>query len=270
VLKIGEFSVLTQVPVKTLRYYDELGLLKPARVDAESGYRYYSANQLPRLHRILALRDLGFPLEQVAQALDEGVGPDALRGMLMLRRAEQEGRLREETERLSRLNALLLLIEQEGVRAGEVVLKDVAPQTIASIREVIAGAREIGALFGRLGKAFGGAWPEGTAVALWHDSEYLEGALDMEAGVYLKTRIAVVEPVAIRELPAATVASIVHHGSFARIREAYTAILHWIDANEYRQAGPMRVLFLRVSSPTTREDESNVTEIQVPVAKEAK
>ena len=79
VLKIGEFSVLTQVSIKTLRYYDEVGLLKPARVDLDSGYRYYSAGQVPRLQRILALKDLGFPLDGIAKAIDDGVTVDALR-----------------------------------------------------------------------------------------------------------------------------------------------------------------------------------------------
>lgn len=65
VLKIGDFSRLTFVSVKTLRYYDELGLLRPVRVDEFTGYRYYSADQLPRLNRILALKDLGLSLEEV-------------------------------------------------------------------------------------------------------------------------------------------------------------------------------------------------------------
>jgi DNA-binding transcriptional MerR regulator len=78
VLKIGEFSTLTQVSIKTLRHYDELGLLKPVRIDPESGYRYYSASQLPRLHRILALKDLGFPLHRVA-----GISGSASRGSML-------------------------------------------------------------------------------------------------------------------------------------------------------------------------------------------
>lgn len=94
-LKIGEFSSLSQTSITTLRHYDELGLLKPVHVDAATGYRYYSVSQLPRLHRILALKDLGFPLERVAGALDEGVNADALKGMLLLRRIEQEQHVRE-------------------------------------------------------------------------------------------------------------------------------------------------------------------------------
>ena len=86
--KIGEFSKLVQVPVPTLRYYDQVGLLKPIEVDPLTGYRYYSASQMPRLNRILALKGLGFSLEQIAAALDEGLTPEQMRGMLRLRHAQ--------------------------------------------------------------------------------------------------------------------------------------------------------------------------------------
>jgi effector-binding domain-containing protein len=74
-------------------------------------------------------------------------------------------------------------------------------------------------------------------------------------------------PLAVRELPAAKAASIVHHGAFSRIGEAYLGVLHWVDANGYRKAGPPRELFIQVSQPASRDDESNVAEIQVPVEK---
>lgn len=266
--KIGEFSALTRVPVKTLRYYDELGLLRPVRIDPESGYRFYAASQLPRLHRILALKDLGFPLDRIAQALDKGINADTLRGMLMLRQAEQEERLRDESDRLTRLKALLRLIGQEGIRAGEVVVKDAIPQQIASIRAVIATYRDVGSLFEQLYRTIGPLASPGLPLAVWHDAEYKERHVDVEAGVYLRQPIQAPKPVSVRELPGATVASIVHHGAFNRISEAYLAILHWIDANGFRQAGPMRELFLHVALPASRDDETNVTEIQIPVARD--
>jgi DNA-binding transcriptional MerR regulator len=71
-LKIGEFSKLSRVSVKALRHYDEIGLLRPVQVDPSTGYRFYGHEQLPRLDRILALRDLGFSLEQIGQMLEEG------------------------------------------------------------------------------------------------------------------------------------------------------------------------------------------------------
>jgi phosphoribosylaminoimidazole-succinocarboxamide synthase len=112
-LRIGDFARLSQVPVKTLRYYDDLGLITPARVDESTGYRYYSVEQLPRLNRLLALKDLGFSLDQIARVLNDGVTHVQLRGMLMLKRAEVEDRLVEEKRRLNRIEARLREIEQE-------------------------------------------------------------------------------------------------------------------------------------------------------------
>jgi DNA-binding transcriptional MerR regulator len=88
--KIGEFSRLSRVSVRMLRYYDQLGLLKPSQTDSFTNYRYYSADQLPRLNRILALRDLGFSLEQIKDMLEEELSTDQLLGMLKLKRAELE------------------------------------------------------------------------------------------------------------------------------------------------------------------------------------
>ena len=95
-LKVGEFSRLSQVTVKTLHHYDEIGLLKPAHIDPFTAYRYYSVDQLPRLHRIMALKELGLSLEQVKDILDEALSPDEIRGMLRLQRAEVQQHLRAE------------------------------------------------------------------------------------------------------------------------------------------------------------------------------
>ncbi len=80
-IKIGEFSRLAHVPVPTLRYYDQMGLLKPVEVDKFTGYRYYTVSQLPRLNRILSLKGLGFSLEQIGMALADGLTPEQMRGM---------------------------------------------------------------------------------------------------------------------------------------------------------------------------------------------
>src|SRR5262245_65829749 len=113
-LRIGDFSKLAQVPVPTLRYYDRLGLLKPAQVDKFTDYRYYTVEQLPRLNRILALKDLGFSLEQIERLLDEDLSLEQLRGMLKMKQAEVEQHLAEEHERLARIAARLRQIEREG------------------------------------------------------------------------------------------------------------------------------------------------------------
>jgi DNA-binding transcriptional MerR regulator len=268
VLKIGEFSSLAQVSIRTLRHYDEVGLLKPMHVEAESGYRLYSMSQLPRLHRILALRDLGFPLDRIGEALEEGVSVDALHGMLLLRRAEQEKQVEEETERLNRLKALIHLIGKEGRMTNDVIMKEVEPQWIVSLRENIPAYRVVGRLIGKLYGLLGPLGGQGMGVGLLHDREYKEQDVDVEAGVYLKQPVEVQAPLRCYQLPAERVASVVHHGAFNRIGEAYTDLLRWVEANAYHPCGPTRELFLHVNQPASRDDSSNVTEIQVPVQNE--
>ncbi|MDL1909078.1 MerR family transcriptional regulator [Chloroflexi bacterium CFX6] len=104
-IRIGDFSKLSRVPVKTLRYYDEMGLLEPVEVDPFTGYRLYEYSQLSTLNRILALKDLGFSLEEIGRLLDDGLSVEQMRGMLRLRETEARQRVREEAERLERIEA---------------------------------------------------------------------------------------------------------------------------------------------------------------------
>src|SRR5262245_17147378 len=123
-ISIGDFSKLGQVTVKTLRFYDEVGLLQPERVDACNGSRYYVFEPLARLNTILALKDLGLSLEQIRDLLAQGLPPEQLRGMLRLKLAEIGGRVQDEQARLARVAARLRQIEREpGMSHYEVVVK---------------------------------------------------------------------------------------------------------------------------------------------------
>ncbi len=270
--KIGDFSKLGQVSVKTLRYYDELGLLKPVEVDRFTGYRYYSADQLHRLNRILALKDLGLSLEEVAQLLDEELSAAQLRGMLRLKQVEARERVQEEQARLARVEARLRQIEEEGkMPTYEVVLKKVPPQKVASVRGTIANYGEPGPLWSELESylARHGIRPTGPCLTVYHDPEYRERDVDAE----------VCEPVdsvaeggderiKIYELPAVeTMASVVHRGPFTTFHEAYAALMEWLQRNGYRIIGPNREYYLHTTEPVNNDDPSYVTEIQVPVQK---
>ena len=114
-LKIGDFSRLGQVSVRMLRHYDELGLLKPVKVDHLTGYRYYAMDQLPRLHRIVALKELGFWLDQIARLLSSELSSEQIEGMLLLKRAEVEQQVRAEQTRLAHVEMRLRHIQREGV-----------------------------------------------------------------------------------------------------------------------------------------------------------
>jgi effector-binding domain-containing protein len=265
-LKIGEFSRLSRVSVKALRHYDEIGLLRPIQVDPFTGYRFYSHDQLPRLNRLLALRGLGFTLEQVGQLLEEGVSADQIRGMLRLRRAELLQELDEGRERLARVEVRLKQIEQEGrMPEYEVVVKYVEPQLVASVRDRLSSYGEIGRLFGELYGYLGPLGAAGLGGSLWHDGEFKESDVDGEAIAFLSRPVPESGRVKVYELPGATVASLVHRGPYGAIDQAYAALMGWIEANGYRLAGPDREIYLKGGNDPN--DPSYVTEIQQPVEK---
>jgi DNA-binding transcriptional MerR regulator len=267
-LKIGDFSALSQVSIKTLRYYDERGLLSPAHIHPSTGYRYYAAAQISQLHRILALKDLGFSLDQIAKCLEQKVTAEQMRGMLVLREAEQLAKVEEERDRLSRLRSRIRLIEQETRMPQEVLLKEISAQWVASVRETIANYPSVAPLYARVGTALGPGMTESVfSFASWHDREYRERDVDAEAGFYLQKPVTAADGVRVYELPAVNAASIIHNGSYQRLSEAYDALLRWVASNGYQVGGPIRELYLHMSLPARQDDESYVTEIQVPVSK---
>src|SRR5579875_1446910 len=139
-LNIGEFARLGQVSPRMLRHYDRLGLLRPDRVDPDTGYRSYGVQQLVRLHRLLALRDLGFTLEQIRGLLEGEATAEELRGMLRLRRAELEQNVMDEQNRLRRVEAHLRAIEgSNAVNTQDVVVKHTQPLRIVE-SQATAGA----------------------------------------------------------------------------------------------------------------------------------
>lgn len=271
--KIGDFSRLTQVTVKALRHYDRLGLLHPAQTDPMTGYRYYTSAQLPRLNRILALKELGFSLEEIGQLLDDELSPDELRGMLLLKQREASRAVEAEQARLARIEAHLHLIEQSEGAADEtnpadlgVVVKPVEARHVASVRAVLPAHRAIGELFREL-RAYqqrhrlqASDW-----VAIWHDAEYRDSGIDGEATFASSDPLPAEGRVQPRELEAvATMASVVHQGPPETIHVACMSLLRWIEAHGYQIVGPERAIALQRSGlgPHGRD---GITELQFPI-----
>lgn len=278
--KIGDFSKLAQVSVKTLRYYAQLGLLKPVWVDRFSGYRYYTLEQLPRLNRILALKDLGFSLEQIQQMLREDLAASELRGMLRLKQAELEQQLQDEQMRLRRIQARMRQIDQEGrLPAYDVVLKQIAPQRVAGIREVIPDIYQIQSLFARLQGAMGMqvtgldvnhaplTTPLAMPSAIYYDADYHEHDIDVEAALPVTRILAVNSRVVLHELPAVeSMACAVHQSGLDGLADAGRALLTWVEENGYRVIGPSREVYLQ-SLPGGEPVGPAVAEVQLPVQK---
>jgi DNA-binding transcriptional MerR regulator len=125
---IGEFARLGGVSVRTLRHYDDIGLLRPATVDPDTGYRGYSAEQLGRLNRVMALKELGLSLTQARRLLD-GITLDELRGMLILRRAQLEHELEEHKNQLAGVESRLGYIAREDAMPADDIVAKRIPAT---------------------------------------------------------------------------------------------------------------------------------------------
>jgi DNA-binding transcriptional MerR regulator len=269
-IRIGDFSKLSRVPVKTLRYYDEMNLLKPVEVDPFTGYRLYEYNQLSTLHRILALKDLGFSLEEIGRLLDDGLSAEQMRGMLKLRETEARQRVQEEAERLERIRARLRQIEQEnGMSKYDVVIKHVDEVKTASVRDVVPTPPEQGGLWQELEGylAMHHVRPKDACFTLYHDDEFKERDWDLEVCEPIDADLSESNRVKVQTLPAATMACTLHNGPFTTIGEAYNAIGKWITDNGYRIVGPCREVYLREAKNGSQTDPETVTEIQFPVEK---
>lgn len=135
--KIRDFSKLTLVSIKALRLYDKKGLLNPAKVDEENGYRYYEVNQLPRLNRILALKAMGFSLAEIKPLLEEELSLETLTKLLLIKENELKKEIKSVQQKLLQAKAMLKLISQEHDMKYDVVLKKLEAIQTVSLRRVI-------------------------------------------------------------------------------------------------------------------------------------
>ena len=224
-IRIGDFSKLSRVSIKALRYYDEMGLLKPIEVDRFTGYRYYEFDQLPRLYRILALKDLGFSLEEIGRLLENGLSVEQMRGMLKLRQAEIRQRVEEEAARLERVELWLREIEQEdSMSKYDVVIKKIEPIKVAAVRGVVPTPPDQRSLWDELMNYLNqkGARMIGPPMAIYHDKEFKERDWDIEVVMPIVDELTSENGVKIYDLPASEkTACVVHTGPFATIGEAY-------------------------------------------------
>ena len=271
-LKIGDFSKLAQVSVKTIRHYGRLGLLKPAWIDRFTSYRYYTLDQLGRLNRILALEDLGFSLEQVRELLRDDLSAAELRGMVRMKHAEIERQVQAEQARLARVAVRLRQIEREGRMPDyEVVVKRVRPHRVVGVRDIIANIGDVGRLLDEL-RAYLQAQnvtldATRPCMAIYYDAEYHDRGIDAEVAAPLLWRLPGTSRTVVHELPGAeTMACVVHQGSYETLTEAYETLIAWIEASEYRVSGPTRHVYLQGPEPGLSAD-SCVTEVQFPVSR---
>jgi DNA-binding transcriptional MerR regulator len=270
VLKIGEFARITQVSIVTLRHYDRCGLLKPQELDPETGYRYYSFDQLPRLNRILALKELGFSLEQIARQLEGELSLEQLQGMFALKQAQTQQMIDTEQARLTRIATRLRQIEQEGeMPAYDVLVKQVNAQLVATYREIVPLADGFRQHYQKIADYLESQHiqPGSPMMYLLHSrSEQHEDGLyiDMETAIPIPvTSLSGNGQVVIKTLSGGLVASAIHTGAELFLGRAYTSLYRWIKDNGYQIIAPPRQICLRYEEHM--DADQYVTEVQFPI-----
>ena len=268
---IGEFARLGTVSIRTLRHYDEIGLLPPARVDPQTGYRGYSAEQLRLLNRIVALKELGLSLAQARKLLD-GISLEELRGMLMLRRAQLEQELDEYKNKLSGVEARLRYIEREGAMpADDIVVKKIPAMGVvaiarpapafgpANIVPVVNQSRE---QFDQLG-ILSLVKEAGPLMIFYEHDNY------NDVTVYLALPVAeqpaeLPPPAQYLVLPEIEAATTVRNGPAASIFPmVYHDLIGWAGEHGYEAHGPGREIWIHEIDDVADVDQQ-VFEVQLP------
>ncbi|MEV5009314.1 MerR family transcriptional regulator [Streptomyces sp. NPDC055692] len=267
---IGDFARHGRVSVRMLRHYDAIGLLRPAHVDPATGYRYYAAAQLTRLNRVIALKDLGFTLQQVQDIVEEKVATEELRGMLRLRRAELESAMAAAAVRLVQVEARLRAIESEGhMPTNDVVIKSVPAVRVAELVATAASfePEDIGPVIGPLYDELfqlldaAGITPTGPGVAYYEDAPAGDGRISVHAAVQVSAPLQDSTFKVLDLPPLDKAATIVHRGLMDTVLPTAQILARWIDGNGYQSAGYPREINLEC--PENRDDW--VTELQAPV-----
>jgi DNA-binding transcriptional MerR regulator/effector-binding domain-containing protein len=274
--RIGDFSRLARVTIKTLHHYDEAGLLQPSHVDRQSGYRYYDASQLQTLHRILLLKDLGFSLEQIRDLLHADA--QSLARTLETRRQELAESIAADQSRLRRLEALRLTLDRQGQASPPpVLLRDSPAIEVYSIRERVPHfGMPMQALFeaAEAVVATEHARSAASPFTIFHDPDYREQDVDVEVCIPVKHSGAKLNTRVLPRCEAS--ASITYRGPYEQTPIAYSQLLEWMSRSGMCLAGPLREVYhcygadqVGYSLPAAvlaNSSDDFVTELQAPVA----
>jgi len=270
-MPIGRFSQVCRLTIKALRHYDELDLLKPALVDDDSGYRYYSAAQASQAETIRVLRSLEMPLPDIRAILHEP-DPDVVRERLLDHQHRLEEKVAEYQQALIALQALVE--RQDRDEAYSITIRRIEPQRILGVRlrtrrallsDVIGVAsRDI-----RSYLAACGGEPVGPRVVLYHEFESAmeneEGDLfEIEPGWPIADGIPPSGQMAISEIYGGPVAALTHIGPYSQLPAAYSALAAWLQEHGHETIGPAREIYT-VDGTTEADPARYQTEVVWPI-----
>lgn len=261
--RIGIFSKMNQVTIKALRYYDEVGLLKPRFIDPENGYRYYSSSQLPMLHQLLALKKIGYSIEEI-QKVQSGTDEKT---MLQRKKKQLLEEIAEKTRMLSLLEGYM---EAEKIdNPYHVIIKELPEVIVASMRRVVSSYGVLFSFVPEMGMEMEKAGcvcavPE-YCFNIYHDGEYKEENIDVEICEAVTKMKKNTSKLIFKTIPEEKMAvCVMHKGPYENFPKAYEACLRYIEGNGYEITGPPRESY--IDGIWNKDSEADwLTEIQFPV-----
>ncbi len=264
--RIGMFSKLGRVTVKTLHHYDEVGLLVPAHVDEVNGYRYYATSQLHRLNQIVALRQMGFSIPEIVAIIDE----QGIEGILNQRKAELTTEMQNVTTQLSRLENYIKE-QKEGHKMNyQAVMKEIPAYTVFAAKYTIPNYAALNEIMPALAEKVGKVNPGLKCVEpdycfnVYLDGEYRETDINVEICQAVVKRGVDGEGFEFKDITAVTVVSVLHRGSYDKLSEAYAYAIQWVEQNGYQIADNIRESY--IDGIWNKDNVADwLTEIQVPI-----
>jgi len=273
--KIGEFARIAYVSSHLLRHYDDIELFTPQEIDKQSGYRYYSVEQLPRLHRIIALRELGFSLEQIHKLLDDKIADCEIQGMLKLKRQQIEQHIEQEHARLRRIETRLQqIVTNDTPPQYDVVIKSVPAMTFLSTGAQLLTSQASSDILDETRLWLRQCTNEtvGFSLVLLHGESTPEGLHHIEPGFAVSgdypdgVTLSTGRRLTTRTVdPIENVASVIHHGSRHNLCPVYTTLFRWMDSNGYRLREGHLASEIYMQANEDPKHRGHIIEIQVPI-----
>lgn len=267
--QIGDFSIISRLSIKTLRYYHECGLLEPNFIDPESGYRYYDQSCLERVNIIKELKELDFPLKDIKEILDQCKDDSELISYAIKKSKEISEKIASYDRMQKQLEAFIQQtrqVEEDKLQmSNEIIIKEIPDILIASIR-FKGKYQDVSEAFRNLFKNYG-RYCNGTPFSLYYDNAYKEDDADIEACVPVKTAVEV-EGIKCWKLPGGKAVTVIHHGPYETLGQSYQVIFDHINENNRQIRLPHREVYLKGPGMILpRSPKKFVTEIQMLLEK---
>lgn len=265
---IGEFSKMAKTTVKTLRHYDEIGLLAPAYVDTYSKYRFYTSNQLIIIHQIQSLRQIGLSLDEIQMIIN---GVDGVAILESRKKAIKES-ISEAEDQLSRIEFILSGNEEDTFMNYQASIKELPACTVYSKRMVVPGYDSYFELIPAIGQKVMNKYPNLKCTVpeycfiIYRDGEYKEKDIDIEFCEAVDQVKVDFDDIKFKKMPAVKAVSIMHKGDYAGLPKAYAYAFKWIEENGYQVLDNPRESYIDGIWNKESKDEW-LTELQIPVTK---